>query len=164
MACRRSRPRRDSHDEQRRDHREIADAVDEEAPALADRGDHQTGDRRTDQARAVVHRRVDRDGVAEIIAIVHHLHEKRLPAGHVERVDQPLQRAERDDFPERDQMREGQRRERERLDRASRLRPHQQLPAIEALDPDARDRPERERDNLRRKLTTPRRSAEPVSR
>ncbi len=89
----------DAHQQQRSDHREVADAVDEEAPAFADGRDDEAGDGGADEPRAVGHRGVDGDGVAEVVAVVDHLDEEGLAAGHVERVDQALQGGEGDDLP-----------------------------------------------------------------
>ncbi len=142
--------RLDAHQQQGCDHGEVADAVDQETPALADRADHQAGDGRPDQPRTVGHRGIDRDGVTEVVAIVDHLDQEGLPPRHVERIDHPLQRGERDDFPQRDDMCQRERRQGERLDGAGGLRPHQQLAAIEALHPHARKRPQRKRNDLSR--------------
>ena len=73
-----------------------------------------------------------------------------MAPGHVERIDQALQSGESDDFPERDDMRQRERGQGERLDGSSGLCPHQQLAAIEALDPDARKWSQRKRNNLPR--------------
>ena len=65
--------------------------------------------------------------------------------------------------PERDDVRQGEGRKRERLHRGQRLRPHEEPPAIEPLDPCAGKWTQQERDDLPGELTTPRRSAEWVS-
>ena len=142
--------RLDAHQQQGCDHRKVADAIDQEAPAFARGADHQAGDRRADQPRAVCHRGVDGDGVTEVVAILDHLDEEGLAPGHVERIDQALQRAEGDDFPEGDDMCQGERGQRERLHGGGGLCPHQQPAAIEALHPDARNRRQQKRNNLPR--------------
>ena len=74
-----------------------------------------------------------------------------MTSGHVEGIDQTLQSGERDNFPERDGMGQRERGQSERLDGSRGLCPHQHLPAIETLDPDARKWSQQERNNLPRK-------------
>src|ERR1035438_3271703 len=81
-----------AHHEKGCDDGYVAEAVDEEAPAFSESGNDEPRDGRADEARAVCHGRVDGDGIAEIVAIVDHKREERLPAGHVESVDEALKR------------------------------------------------------------------------
>ena len=101
----------------------------------------------TDQPRTVRHRRIDGDGVTEVVTIFDHLYQEDLPPRCVERIDQTLEDRESNDFPERDDMGQRERGHAKRLDGRSRLCPHQQLAAIEALNPDARKWRERKRRN-----------------
>jgi len=92
---RKARPRLDAHQQQRCDDRKVADAVEEKTPALAEGRDHKTGNRWSNEPRAVGHRRVDGYGVAQVVAIYsravgHHLNQERLPSRHVEGVDDSL--------------------------------------------------------------------------
>ena len=89
---------RQAHHQQRGDDGDVADAVDEEAPAFAGGGDEQAGERRADEARHVDHGGVDGDGVGEVGAVLDHLDHEGLAAGHVEGVDDALHRAEREDL------------------------------------------------------------------
>src|SRR5579862_4642860 len=86
------------HGEQRSDHGEITQSIDEEAVAFADDGDDHSGKSGSDETRSVDHGGVERDGVAEVSASFDHLHEEGLPRGHVEGVDQPLKDAQHYDF------------------------------------------------------------------
>jgi len=91
------------------------------------------------------------NGVTEVVRVVDHLYQERLAPRHVERIDHALQSGENDDFFERDDMCQRERGQGQRLNGAAGLGPHQELAAIEPLHPDARKRPQRERNNLPRK-------------
>ena len=84
----------ETHGKERGDDGDVADAVDEEAPAFAGGGDQHAGERGADEAGDVDHGGVDGDGVAEVGAVVDHLHHEGLAAGHVEAVDDALRDAE----------------------------------------------------------------------
>ena len=71
-------------------------------------------------------------------AVFHHADHERLPARHVECVDNPLHRAEREDFRDVDTMRKREPGERQRLRHGQSLRPHQHLAAVNAIDNHAR--------------------------
>jgi hypothetical protein len=139
---------RNAHHHERRDHGEEADAVDQEAPALTESGDDEPGERWSDEPGTIRHRGIDRDGVAEIVAVVHHLHKEGLAGRHIEGVDKPLQHTECDDLANRDAMAEGECGHGQRLDRCSSLRPEQQTPAAEPLHPHGGKGAKQERDNL----------------
>lgn len=53
--------------------------------------------------------------VAEVVAILNHLDEERLPSRHVEGVYGTLERSESNDFPEIDNVRQSERRHGQRL-------------------------------------------------
>ena len=59
-------PARDPHRQQRQDHGDVADPVDQETYARADGRDEHAGDGRTDQLRAVHHGGIQRDGIAQV--------------------------------------------------------------------------------------------------
>lgn len=82
------------------------------------------------------------------MGILDHRDEEGLTAGHIEGIDQPLQRTEGDDLPEDNDMRECERRRGKRLNSGGDLGPHQELATIEALDPDACNGSDRERNDL----------------
>ena len=136
------------HHEQRGDDREVADAVDEEAPAFAVGSDDHAGERRADEPREIDHGRVERDGVAEVALVFDHLDHERLAAGHVECVDETLHHAEREDVGDGDAMRERERGKGERLHRGEHLRPDEDLALVQAIDPDAGEGREQEGGNL----------------
>ena len=140
-----------AHHEQRDDDGEVADAVDGEAVAFADRGDDEAGEGRADEAGDVDHGRVEGDGVAEVLLVISssdHLDEEGLAAGHVEGVDEALHHAERDDLVDGDDLGEGERGEDERLDCREDLGPDEEVAAVEAVDEDAGEGREQEGGNL----------------
>ena len=83
-----ARRSRHPHHQQTNDHGDVAHRVDEEAPALADLCYKDPGNSRADDARPVEHGRVQRDGVHQIF-LAHHVHQKRLPRGDVDRIHHP---------------------------------------------------------------------------
>ena len=101
--------RLDPHHQQGCDHGKVADAIDQEAPAFAEGCDHQAGDGRADEPRAIGHGGIDGNGVAEVVRDLRPSARETIGAGHVEGIDQALQRGESDDFPEVDDVRERER-------------------------------------------------------
>ncbi len=85
----------------RGDDGEVADSVDEEAPAFAIERDDHAGERGADEARNIDDGRVERDRVAEVALVIDHFDQKGLAAGHVEGIDQPLKHAEGEDVAQR---------------------------------------------------------------
>ena len=71
-----------------------------------------------------------------MLLVVHHLHQEGLPRGHVKRIDQALEGAEPDDFLNVDMPGESQNSQRQRLKHCEGLRDHQDLAAIQAVNPD----------------------------
>ena len=129
-------------DEQERgQHREEAHRVDDEAEARSDCGDHEAGDRRPDDARAVEEARVERDRVRQLPR-ADHLEGERLASGRVEREGDAAERSE--DVDDRQRRRPGQRDDRERdRDRHRRgLRRHDELAGLDAVGDDAGDESE----------------------
>jgi hypothetical protein len=147
MLCRPWAPHH-PHREQRPDHRQVAHPVDQEAVRLAYACDHHPRDRRPDQPRPVHHRRVQRDRISQILAVLDHIHQERLPRRHVERVDQPLKQREPENPPDVDRPRERESAHRERLHHREDLRDHQHAMAVPAVDPDARHRRQKKRRDL----------------
>jgi hypothetical protein len=82
------------HEQQARDHRKIADRVQQEAPPFADGRDQRPRDGRTYDARAIEHRRVERDGIDEIVA-ADHVRDERLACRDIERVHHAEKRGNR---------------------------------------------------------------------
>jgi len=75
-----------SHRKQGADCGEIAQRVDQEADWHSYDRDEHAGNRRADHRRGVENRRVQRDGVHQVL-LAHHLDLECLPSGHVESVD-----------------------------------------------------------------------------
>ena len=136
-----------THREKRDDYTDVTDAVECETPSLADDGDEHPRQGRTKKARRVHHGGIQGDGIGQIGTIRHHLYEKRLPARHIERIDQPLHETEQND-PRHARIPEGNDRQAERLQHRERLRDDQKFLAIPAIDPDAGEGSEGEHGNL----------------
>ncbi len=136
------------HQQKGSDDGEVTEAVKEEAPAFAESGDHEAGDGGADETSAVGHRGVDGDGIREVVAVVDHLDEEGLAGGHVEGVDEALERGEGDDLPKINDVSESERGHGERLDGGENLRPDEQLAAIKAFDPYAGERAEKKGEDL----------------
>ena len=155
----------DPHGEQCSDHREVAHAVDEVAPALVRQGDDHAGHARADEARRIEHRRVQGDGIAQIALVLDQRDDERLPAGHVERVDDALEDADDDQPANRNGAGKGQPGKHERDDHRRGLRADQQPVAVPAVDEDSRERGEEERRELRGEADDPqqqRRAGQPI--
>ena len=127
------------HQQQAGDDRDVADGVGEEAPALADAGHQDAGDRRADHARGVEHRGVQGDGVDQVFA-AHHLHEEGLPRGDVEGVDHPEQRRQHEDVPDLHGAGQRQDGQDERQQHGGRLGGDDHAVAAEAVGHDAAQR------------------------
>ena len=82
-----------SHGQQARNHGDITDPVDQEAIPFSDRRDHGSRDGRPNEARGIEVRRIERDGVAEIGAVVNHQDDKRLARGNLDGSDDALEQA-----------------------------------------------------------------------
>src|SRR5204862_6061723 len=76
---------RDGHHKQADYDRYVTHRVGEETPAFADIGDQNPSDRRSNDASAVEHGRVQSDGIDQVF-FSNHLDQKGLPSGDVERV------------------------------------------------------------------------------
>ena len=136
-----------AHQQQADDHRDIADAVGEEAPALADGRHQNAGDRRAHHSRGVEHGGIQRDGVHEV-GPRHHFHDEGLARRDVEGVDRAQQRGEYEDMPDVHAVREGESGEDERQQHGKRLRGDDHAVAAVAVRHDAAERGEKEDGNL----------------
>jgi len=87
-----------AHQQQRRDGRQIAHGVQEEADGHADDGDQHTCDRRSDHGRGVEDRGVEGDGVQQVL-LADKLDLERLPTRDVEGIDRPGDKRRDDDLP-----------------------------------------------------------------
>ncbi|MFN8629172.1 MAG: hypothetical protein U0838_02285 [Chloroflexota bacterium] len=82
----------------RDDHREEAQAVDQERDRDAEEAHGESADGRAHDARAVEHRRVEGHRVLDVVA-AHHLDAERLTGGHVDRVRHAQEQRKREDVP-----------------------------------------------------------------
>ncbi len=140
--------RRKAHGKKRCDDGDVANAVDEETVAFTEAGDDEAGERWADKARHVDHRRVERDGVAEIFAALDHLHQESLATGHVKRIDEPLACAEDEYFRNGDAVGECEGGKRQRLQHRECLSDDEDVTPVEAVNPHAGERREEERWDL----------------
>ena len=136
---------REAHRQQAPDDRDVAHAVDQEAVAFAHGGHHRAGNRRAHQARGVEVRRVERDGVAEIGAVVDHAHDEGLAGGDLDRADDALEQRQADDPLDVDVPAQRERRHGQRLHHRQPLGRDQHLAAIPAIEPHPGDGRQHER-------------------
>ena len=129
-------------------HRQKAEAVDQETGAFADHRQQQAGHRRAHHARRVEYRRVERDGVDQIF-LAGHLDHQRLAAGHVEGVDHAQQAGEREHVPDLHAAGEGEGRQREGLQHRQGLSDDDHLAAGKAVGRDPAQRSQGEHGDLR---------------
>ena len=99
------------HEHQADDHGDVADAVDKEAPAFADRRHRDARYRGSDHARGVEHRRVEGNGVDQVF-LADHIHDERLARGNVEGVDYAEKSGEHEHVPDADGVSQGEERQR----------------------------------------------------
>ncbi len=136
------------HQDQRQNYRTVAEAVDEEAISFTDRGNHNARQRWSNQPGPIHHRRVERDRVPKILFVLYHLHKERLPSRHIECVNQPLQYTQRDDLVDRNQLRQRQPCQRQRLQPSQSLSPYKQPSAVHPFNQNARERRKHEGQDL----------------
>ena len=151
------------HQQQARDHGNVADAVGEKTPALADPRDQHTGDGRADHARAVEHGGVQRDRVHQVFA-ADHVDQKRLSRGNIKGVDDAQQRREHDDLPHTHDVRERKNRQNERENHRRGLGRDHHAMAVPTVSDHSADGASRNTGIWPAKPTTPRSSDEPVRR
>ena len=91
---------------------------------------------------ALTRKRVERDHVRQIGAILDEVHPQRLAQRHVERVDDAEPQREHDQVPDRDVAGPGEPREHDRLQQRQRLRDAQRVAAVDVVGDDAGERAE----------------------
>ena len=96
------------HKQQAHNHRQITQAIDEKAPTFADGGYDDARNRRTNDPGAVHHRRIQCNGVDEILTTDHFRH-KGLPHWNVESINDTQQRRKNHDVPDLTSIRKCQR-------------------------------------------------------
>ena len=102
--------------------RDFADGGGEKAGGLAREYEQGAGEGRTQNAREVERRRVERDGVGQIGAIIHELREQALAIGPVEALDDALKQREPEQQRDTGGPREYQGCEQEGMDQRGGLR------------------------------------------
>lgn len=101
------------HHAQRPKGRQVAEAVGEKAEAFAEGVDYESADRRPDHARGVKERRVQRDGVGDVVLTVHHVRDEGVARRQLECVKHTARNGEDYYEPEGDQLCEREESERE---------------------------------------------------
>ena len=146
----RLRPRVGADERQREQDGEVGEGVHAEAPALAVGRDDRAADHRADEARAVHHRRVERDGVGQIGAAADQLHQDRLARRRVAGADDAEHEVADDQMPGRDVAQRHQEEHGHRLQRGDDVRRQQHAAPVEAVDEDAGQRRQDEERHLQR--------------
>ena len=100
--------RRDDHQQQADDHRNVTHAVGEEAPAFADGRHRDAGNGGPQDAGSVKHGGIQRDGIDEVFRD-HHFDDKSLARRNIKRIHHAQQRRQQHDFPHLDVSEQGQR-------------------------------------------------------
>ena len=134
------------HHQQADDDGDIADGVGKEAPAFADARHQNSGDGRADDAGAVEHRGIERDGVHQIFAH-DHFDEQRLAGGNVEGVYDAEQSRQRHDFPDANDVQERERGQREGQNHRGYLRADDDFVAIPTIGGETAERSEKKNGN-----------------
>lgn len=98
----------DLHEQERHEDCQEAQAVDEEADPLTAQTDEDPGQRRTDEPGAVEQGGVQRDGVSQVVLVLEHLHDERMPHRHVEGIHETEKEGEHEEMPDLDRPRQGE--------------------------------------------------------
>ena len=138
---------RQPHRSQAENHGEKAETVDQETGAFADHRQQQSGNGRPHHARGVEYRRIEGDGVDQIV-LAGHLDHQRLPAGHIEGIDHAEQAGEREHVPDLHATGEGEGRQGERLQHGQRLCHDDHLAAGKTVGRDPAQRSQGEHGDL----------------
>ncbi|OPZ94511.1 MAG: hypothetical protein BWY71_02388 [Planctomycetes bacterium ADurb.Bin412] len=83
--------RGDFHEQQRGNHGQEADGINKKTDSLPHRGNQNARDRGADQAGGINHGRVQGQGIADILPVIQHFHDKGVPGGHIKGVNSPDQ-------------------------------------------------------------------------
>ncbi len=136
-----------AHQRQADDHGDVADRIGGKAPAFSNFRHQNSGDGWADDARAIEHRGIQRDGVHQIL-FADHVDEEGLTAGNVERVDHSKRSRQHEDVPHVDAPGQGEERQNAREDHGSGLSGDHQALAIDAVGGDTSERSGEENRNL----------------
>ena len=136
------------HHEQGGDDEEEADGVYGEADALVGGGDDYTSDGRADEACAVEHHRIHRDGIAEVFFVFHQGNDEGLARGHIEGVDKAEKDGEKDNVRDTDVSCEKQDCQEQGLEHRKGLCGEEDAVAIPAVGHNAGNGREKEGGNL----------------
>src|ERR1700685_3044874 len=135
---------RDRHGEQGSNDREITEAIDQEAIALAEDGNNDSGNRGAEKSSHVYHGRVEGNSVAQVGTVLDHLNHEGLARGHVEGVDDALSQPQPNYFANGNDSGQSQSSQRERLQHGENLRDDQGSVAVPSVHPDTGERSQKE--------------------
>jgi hypothetical protein len=124
------------HQQQSDDHGDVADGIGGKAPAFSDSCHQNSGYGWTDDARAVEHRGIQRDGVHQIF-FADHVDEEGLAAGDIEGVHHSEEGREHEDMPYLDASGQRERSQNSREDHGSGLSGDDEPLAIDAVGGDS---------------------------
>ena len=127
------------HHHQPGNDRDVTGAIGKEAPTFAQLRDKHSGHRRPNHARPVEHRGIERDGIHQVF-LAHHVDQKRLPAGNIERIHHSQERSENENLRHCNSIRQGQRRQHKRQQHRRDLRPDDDMLAVATIGDDATQR------------------------
>ena len=151
-----------THHQQRDDHRQKTERIQEEAPAFTDEYDGKACDGWPDDARAIEDRGIQRDGVGQIL-LADHMNKKGLSNGNVEGVHDADQKGDEDQLPGGNDMGQREDRQNECQNHRERLGgDYAAMPVVAIADVAAHPR-EAQHGNLAGESKNTQKAAEPVS-
>src|SRR6267143_1149725 len=132
----------------RRDHDRLTRDTQAPGPSRAERGDELAADERADEARAVHHHGIERDGVGQIAFSANQLEQDRLACGGVERVDDTEHQVSGDEMPGLGDAQGDDEEHGKRLHGGDPVGRHQDAAPVEPVDEHAGQRGEDEKRDL----------------
>src|SRR5262249_50333010 len=118
------------HQAQSRNRSQVTGGVDVKTSRFSGLGNQDPADRRTDEARSVENRGVERDRVAQVTFVLQQLDHERLARRNVESVDRSQNQAQSQKVPDLNEMTCGQKRQNQSLKQKQDLRPKDNLAAV----------------------------------
>src|SRR2546422_3916792 len=140
--------RRHAHLRERREHYQIAHHIQAEAPALAERRDERAADERADEARAVHHHGIERDGVGQVAFAADQLEQDRLARAGIECVHDAEDQVSGDEMPGRGDAERYDEEHRSRLRGGNPVGRHQYPAPVQPVDENPGQRGEDEKRDL----------------
>ena len=135
--------RGDSHGKQRCNDSEITEAIDQETVTFAERGDYDSGDGGPEKSSHIHHGRIQRNGVAQVSAILNHLNDEGLASRHVEGIDDALSQPQPDYFADGNDSGQSESGQCEGLQHRENLSYHEGLMAVPAIHPHTGEWPQK---------------------